>query len=246
MRDRYPFETKLPKTLLLRKTAHFHLYYYPASTAEKEIESIAAQREKAYADIADFLNTTASIPIDLYLFPDAETKEQETHHRGAGWAFDTVMVEIYSETVKCHPYHELVHVFADLLYGTTVSCFSEGLAVFVSEHAYDRDFGDSVNYNTDEKVKEFYKEGRLFSLKDLFSLQIGESSSIPPISYPQAASLIGYLYETLGKAAFFALYRDLQDVYSAEGVAQNIATFESHLGASIEQVNRDWLASISG
>lgn len=243
---RYPFETKLSKMLLSQKTAHFNIYYYPSSTAEKEIESIAAQREKAYADTADFLNTTATITIDLYLFPDAATKEQETHHRGTGWAFDTVMVEIYNETVKCHPYHELVHVFADTLYGATVSCFSEGLAVFVSECLYNRDFGDSVNYNTDKKVKEFYKEGRLFSIKDLFSLQIGESCSIPQVGYPQSASLVGYLYKILGKATFFALYQDLQDVYSAKGVAQNIAIFESYLGTSVEQVNCDWLENTIG
>ena len=243
-REKYQFELDLPKKMLLRETKHFRIYYYPASLAEKELVNIAAQREKAYSDIAAYLSTDIDIIVDLYLFDDAHTKETETNHRGAGWAFDTVMVEIYTEDIKCHPYHELVHVFADTIYGPTLSFFSEGLAVFISESAYNHDFGDYVNYNTQEKVQQFHQDGELFSLREMFSLQIGERISNPRVSYPQAASLIKYLYILLGKNAFFELYQQLQCDYTDGGIANNIETFEKRCGILLEQVNQDWLNTV--
>ncbi len=243
-REKYQFEVDLPQKLLTYKSKHFNIYYYPSSLAEKEIDNIVEQREKAYSDISKYLNTDIKIYVDLYLFNDAETKERETNHRGAGWAFDNVMVEIYNDVVKCHPYHELVHVFADMIYGTTISFFSEGLAVYISESAYNRDFGDYVNYNTYEKVKNFKNNNELFSLKEMFSLQIGESISKPKISYPQAASLIKYLYELLGKDKFFELYKKLKDSYSIDDINANIKEFEKYCDATIEEINYSWLNTI--
>ena len=244
-REKYQFEIDLPKHLLLKKTEHFNIYYYPASVAEKEIDAIAAQREKAYSDIAVYLNTSINICVDLYLFNDGETKEKETKHKGAGWAFDTVMVEIYNEAVKCHPYHELVHIFADFIYGATISFLSEGLAVFVSESAYDCEIDGYVNYSTHEKVKQLNQNDELFRVKELFSFQIGESASRPKVSYPQAASLVKYLFGRLGNDGFFELYRNLNDGYSDEEIAININEFEKICGISAGQVNEEWLNTIT-
>jgi hypothetical protein len=240
-REKYPFEIKLSKILPLRRTDHFNIYYYPGSYAEKDIEAIATLREKAYRDICAFLDTHAEIKTDLYLFEDGGTKKMETGHQGAGWAFDTVMVEIYNETAKCHPYHELVHVFSDGIYGTTVSFLSEGLAVYVSETCYDKDFGDKVNYNTNEDVIKHYRSNELFPLKEMFTFEIGPGISKPDISYPQAASLVKYLYKTLGKTKFYGLYRTLEDDYSDGGIKKNILEFEKCCGKSVDQVNTEWL-----
>ena len=242
--DKYPFEIKLSKTLPLYKTKHFNIYYYPNSYAEKQIEAIAVQREKAYSDIALFLNTHIEMNMDLYLFNDAETKESETNHIGNGWAFANVMVEIYNETTKCHPYHELVHIFAIELYGNAVSLFSEGLAVYISEYFCNYDFGDYVNFNTHEKVKKFYETNRLFTLKEMFAFQIGTSISKPKISYPQAASIIKYIYGVLGNDKFYCLYKTLNADYPDEGIEKNIFEFEKCMGKPVEQVYDDWLTTI--
>lgn len=244
--EKYPFETKLSKILPVYRTNHFNIYYYPESYAEKDIKAIAMQREKAYEDISAFLNTHIEINIDLYLFNDAITKEAETNHRGTGWAFDTVMVEIYNETTKCHPYHELVHVFSDEIFGTTVSFFSEGLAVYISESCCNKDFGDYVNYNSEEKVIKYYHSNDLFSLKKMFALEIGTSISKPGISYPQAALLIKYLYKTLGIKKFYNLYRTMKADYSDEGIKKNIFEFEKHCGKPVDQVYNEWLGVLLG
>jgi len=61
--NKYPFEIKLSKILPLRKTEHFNIYYYPESFAEKQIEAIAEQREKAYDEISDFFNALIKMNI---------------------------------------------------------------------------------------------------------------------------------------------------------------------------------------
>lgn len=89
--------------------------------------------------------------------------------------------------------------------------FSEGLAVFISETLLSQDFGDYANYDTQEEVKHFYEQKELFTLEEVFALQIGESISKPIISYPEASSIIEYLYGDLGADKFFELYAALKD-----------------------------------
>lgn len=199
--DTTGFTKKLPAILPVRTTEHFNIYYYPNSVAEKEIEHITTQREKAYEDISMFLNAAANSHVDLYLFDDAAIKETETGHRkdGAGWAFDNVMVEIYNETIKCHPYHELAHIIATDVLGYTISFLCEGLAVYLSNFFLNTDFGDQVNYNIHEKTVHYYAENNLFSLKELFSIQIGASGSRNLISYPQAGVIFEYFLNSYGK-----------------------------------------------
>lgn len=242
--DRYGFLSKLPAILPIRKTEHFNIYYYSDSYAEKEIEYITIQREKAYENICMFLNIVADIHIDLYLFNDAETKEAETGHRGTGWAFDNVMVEIYNETVKCHPYHELVHVIATKTLGFTVSFINEGLAVYISNYYLNTDFGDYINHNIHEKVAHSYTENELFPLNELFSLQIGESVSRSPISYPESGSIVEYLINSLGMEKFIMLYKVLQCNYSSESIAANIQEFEKLCEKPVEKINKEWLNTI--
>jgi len=239
--DKYDFEIKLSAILPVKKTEHFNFYYFSNSFAEKDLDNIVTQREKAYKDISLFLNIVEDISIDLYLFNDAETKEAETGHRGIGWAFNNVMVEIYNENEKCHPYHELVHIIAVKNFGFTVSFLNEGLAVYISNYFMNTDFGDYIHHNIHEKVAHHYKENELFSLKEMFSLQIGNSLSKPPISYPQSGLIVEFLYKKLGKEKFFDLYKALYSDYSEEGIIANIMEFEKHCNMTIGQANKEWL-----
>jgi tetratricopeptide (TPR) repeat protein len=239
-----PFEYVLQREMAAAKSQRFNVYYYPNEFTETEILQIVGQREKAYRDISAFLNTNVDLKVDLYLFNDAETKKAKTGHTGAGWAFGTVMVEVYNDRIKCHPYHELVHVLTDNIFGPTVSFLSEGLAVYVSEKCHNRDFGDYVNYDTHNKVLGFHKTGELFPLDELFTFEIGNTVSKPGISYPQAASLIKYFYETLGAERFFGLYRAMKPEYSREGIAKNISELEKCFGKGLDGIYNDWLTAV--
>ena len=231
------FEFPLQKLLPVKKTAHFNIYYYPNSFAAKNIEKIAAQREQAYAEISSLLGVSVDICVTLYLFQNGRTKKKITGHQGWGWAYGHTMVEIYNRTQKCDPYHELVHVLAGEVHGNALSFFNEGFAVYVCSQLY--------KDNARKKVLKFHQKNQLFTLEEMFSLNIGEAVSKPPISYPQAGEMIKYLYETLGRERFFELYKALEPDTSKEGAAANIRKLEEHCQNTVGHINQAWLSTLA-
>ncbi|MCL2373127.1 MAG: tetratricopeptide repeat protein, partial [Defluviitaleaceae bacterium] len=150
---RLPFEKLFRRERVVRHTQHFSIYYEENSTAAKDIDAICEAREAAYEQVAKYFDFTQDITVDLYLYEDSDTKTAETGHTGAGWAFGKVMVEIYNDKQKMNPVHELVHVIAGLLYGKSVSAFSEGLAVFLVNALGYTQVGDAVNGDYKHQVR---------------------------------------------------------------------------------------------
>ena len=233
-----PFEFKIQKQFPVAKTSHFDIYYYPNSTAEKEIDIIKTQRETAYRKIAEYLEFTEDLHITLYLFEDGDTKADITGHTGAGWAFGRNMVEVYNERCKLNPYHELVHVIVDHMYGNGVSALNEGFAVYLSNLLNDMSAIDEISDAYAERVKEFHKNGELFMLKDLLSLNIGTSESKPLISYRQAASFVEYTIEKISKNGFFNLYASLGN----DSLEVIVSKIENAYKQKIEDIEKNWLA----
>ena len=238
------FEHELQKQLPVAKSSHFNIYYYPGSTAEKEITIIAAQREQAYGQIAEFLNYSGNLTIDLYLFEDADKKLEITGHTGAGWAYGTSMIEVYNHDIKVNPYHELVHVIAGIMYGNTVSAFSEGLAVYICKLFGNNPACDVINADYRGLVRQFYQNNELFTLKELLSFQIGTAESKPGISYRQAGALVEFMVGRLGKNEFLGLYQLLEPDYTDSGVKGNVLKIEASFGMRIEELEEAWLSTI--
>ena len=242
---KYAFEHKLQKILSVVKSQHFYIYYYPNSTAEKEIDHIVSQREQAYRNIKEYLGYSGDLTVDLYLFEDADKKTEITGHTGAGWAFGTSMVEIYNDAVKVDPYHELVHVIAGVAYGSTVSTLNEGLAVYMCNLLGDDPSLDEINGAYSDFVKQFHRDNELFTIEKLLSLQIGTIESKPRISYRQAASFVEFMIKKLGKERFFSLYQSTKPDYSPSGIAANISAIEIAYGKKIESIEKEWLGSLA-
>jgi len=232
-----PFEFKLQKQLAVVKTPHFDIYYYPNSTAEKEIDIIKTHRETAYQKISEYLGFNEDLRTTLYLFEDGNTKKEITGHTGAGWAFGRTMVEIYNEQCKLDPYHELVHIIVGHVYGNGISAMNEGLAVYLCNLLNDMPAIDEISDAYAEKVKEFHRNGDLFDLKTLLSLNIGSNESKPLISYRQAASFVEYTIKKLTKSGFLTLYTSLNN----ENIESVIDKTESAYRQSIEDIEKDWL-----
>lgn len=242
---REPFERIFHKERLLRVTSHFNVYYFPNSTAEKEIELFCTQREDAYKKIAEFMQFNKNIEIDIYLYEDSETKTAETGHTGAGWAYGSVIIEVYNAQQKVNPIHELVHIIAGVQHGYSVSAFSEGLAVYLCNLLNDNSMDDVVNGRYSDKVKQFYLDTQLFSLADLMTFQIGSVVSRPRISYPQAAAFVEYSISILGIKRFFELYSALKNDYTADGIEANILELEMAYGKKISDIEKCWIESIT-
>ena len=227
---------------------HFRIYYFPASIAARDHNSIAAQREAAFRKISELLGLADPDPVRLFFFPDGETKEHDTGHMGVGWAFDRTIVEVYNEQTKLDPYHELTHILAGRL-GEPPALFNEGLAVYVSEllGADALKTLGSPGMKVDEAVVAHRKAGKFIPLERLFAFtDIGTDETQPTISYPEAASFVKFLIAKFQLEKFRQAYKSLENSDDPATVDKNQQTFRGIFGKLPSELEPGWLNNLGG
>lgn len=244
--DRGDWQARLLPKMRKRITKHFDIFCYKGSTAEKEIDKIAEQRERGFREICRFLGKDSDVRIRMILFEDAATKYSHTGHQGAGWAFGNTVVEIYNEKQRLDPYHETTHVLMRP-YGSPPALFNEGLAVYMSErlgaHALDAmRGGESSIY---ERVRELSGKGELIGLEELLTYtEIGSGKTNPPVAYPEAASFVKFLIERYGKERFLRAYRTLRNSSDKATQQQNVKALEKIYGKSLDELKTEWKSTL--
>jgi len=222
-----------------RESRHFLIYYFPDSVAAHDIDRIAAERDRGFEKIADFLGLQSDRTIRLFLFPDEELKKKETGHQGAGWAFDGNIVEVYNDKIKLDPYHETAHILSHQL-GSPAALFDEGFAVHISEFLGAdalRELG-SPGKTCDQAVAEGRARGDFIPLERLLSFDdIGSEPTRPSTSYPEACSVVRFLVHRYGSNEFREAFATI--------AAGDQKAFEKVYGASPADVERAWLASLA-
>ncbi len=229
-----------------RSSVHLDFYYFPDSPAAKEIGAIADGRESAFRKISEMLGVTYSARVRLFLFPDAETKKQETGHTGAGYAFANNIVEVYNPRTRLDPFHELTHILAGEL-GEPPAMFNEGFAVYISELMGDDALENlgAPGMKVDEAVMAHRREGKFIPLDELFAFtDIGPEESRPEIAYPEAASVVKYLIGKQGLEKFRRAYKSLENTGDAQCVQKNRQTFREIYGKLPSELEQQWLKSL--
>lgn len=234
-------DTLLPK-LRTKRTEHFDLYFYPESTAEREIERIRVEREKGYGAIAEFLGTKLDVRIRLVFFEDGRTKYWETGHRGAGWAFDRTIVEVFNQTERLDPFHEVCHILANLV-GDPPALFNEGLAVYMSERLGApalKSLGGGT-LPIDDRVRELKSRNQWVALEALIRFsEIGSDKSRPDVAYPEAASFVKFLVERFGREKFLAAYKTLKSSSNPAVQEANLDSLRKIYGLSVPELAAEW------
>lgn len=234
-------ERLLPK-MGKRSTEHFDIYYFKKSTAEKEIDKIAEQREKAYSEIYQLLGKQSDRRIRLIFFETGDTKRKETGHQGNGWAFANNIVEVYNEQVRLDPYHETVHIIMRD-FGHPPAMFEEGFAVYMSErlgaHALEHLSGGLATIC--ERARELKEKGEWIALKELITYtEIGSSESKPPISYAEASAFVKFLIDTYGRDKFLQAYKSLKNSDKKMVQWLNVGSLQKIYGKSLQQLEKQW------
>jgi hypothetical protein len=149
-------------------TEHFDIYYHEGSTAEKEKDLLAEQKERGYREICGFLGEQSELRIELVLFETGRKKRLATGHEGAGWAFGNTIVEVYNEQEKLDPYHETVHILMGS-HGSPPALLNEGFAVYMSERLGGHGLGGlgGGRSSVHERVRELRQEGEFIPLAEL-------------------------------------------------------------------------------
>jgi len=245
--DRGNWKERLLPTLEKRVTDHFDIYYFKGSTAGKEIDQIAQQKEQGYRQICTFLGADSDIRICMVFFEDGRTKQRQTGHQGAGWAYGNTIVEIYNEQERLDPYHETTHILMGPI-GSPPALFNEGFAVYMSErlgaHALESLSGGRTTVH--QRAKELKGQGDWIELRQLLGYtEIGSRSSRPPVAYPEAASFVKFLIDRYGKDKFLQTYRTLRNSGAQAVRDGNIRKLEEIYGISLEVLQQQWEAALA-
>lgn len=241
------WQARLLPTMEKRVTAHFDIYFFKDSTAAKEIDHIADQREKGYREICRFLGRDSDVRIRVVFFEDGKTKQMQTGHQGAGWAIGTTIVEIYNEKEKLDPYHEAVHILMGP-YGKPPAAFNEGFAVYMSErlgaHALAAMGGGQLSVH--QRVRELKEEDEWIALEELLTYtEIGSKRSRPPVAYAEAASFVKFLIDAYGREKFLRAYKTLTNSSDDTAHEKNKKALERIYGKPLSQLEKEWERAFS-
>ncbi|MBW2174069.1 MAG: hypothetical protein JRF64_05390 [Deltaproteobacteria bacterium] len=229
----YSDGTKIPPFKVV-STERFVFYLLPETPAEKDIQTIAKEREKTLNIIRDFLNISFDQRVNFFLFPDAPSKSWCMGHQGDGLAFDTTIAEIYNEETRVDPAHELTHIVASQI-GSPPALMNEGLAVYMqSNHKWN-------NQHIDTTASELLLKDKLVPLDELIKRnEIGSRPDDGEIAYPQSASFVKFIIDKYGPEQFLKLYARLR-----VGAENNANHFKDVLGVELKIAEREWKKSLS-
>ncbi len=236
------WQERLLPTLKTRRSEHFEIFFAPGSTAEKEVERVAAERDRGFRAIADFLGLRPEIRIRLVFFEDMRTKAWETGHRGAGWAFDHTIVEVFNAQERLDPFHEVCHILANGL-GDPPALFNEGLAVYMSERLGApalKNLGGGT-LSIDERVRQLMSRNEGIPLTRLFEFtEIGSDESKPAIAYAEAASFVKFLIEEFPHDKFLAAYSSLKNSADPAVREKNLGILRDIYGGTLAGHAQAW------
>jgi len=230
--------TRMKKT----STKHFDIFYFPNTTAAKDIQQIAEEREKGVEAICAFLGKETDIRMRLLLFEDAETKLRETGHQGAGFARGNTIGEIYNAAEKMDPYHEAVHIIMGP-YGAPPAVLNEGFAVYMVERLGRkamRGYGGG-EATIHAWANELKGRGEWIPPAELLTYpEIGPAGTRPLVAYPEAASFVGFLIEEYGKEKFLNAYGALRRPQDEAARRENLRLLEEIYGEPLAALEKKW------
>lgn len=222
------------------------LWVWRGSRAETDAQEILTTRLDAMRRIARWLQVPAPDHVRLVLYPDAETKTRQTRHHGTAYAYGTTLVEIYNDSVRMDPFHELAHIVAGAL-GSPPALLNEGFAVYAAQRlgADALAFLGAPGESVDQRACSFSAAQRVPLPELLGYTEIGSDESRPLISYPQSASIVKYLVETHGMTQFREAFRTMEATDDPAGRRANLGRFEELYGPA-GQVEAAWLHTACG
>lgn len=220
------------------RTAHFDIYYDPASIEETDLLWIAADHEYRYASLIEQLGMAVPKRVASYLYPDPDVKARLTGARYTNvapvWLRQPqthVLLDFYTQVFP----HELAHVFSrefglPVLNASVAVGLVEGFAVAVEPP-------DGLP-TPHEQVSVVAVERRLSGV-GAASLADDLASRFSPFGFWTGRGAVSYT--TMG-----SFVRYLLDAYGAERFKQVYATanFEAVYGKPVEALAAEWVAFV--
>ncbi len=217
---------------------HFNLYTFEGHLGEKKKINFLIERESAYREISNFFEIETNLSVNIFLFQNEEIKYNLTGHNGLGWGFDNNIVEVFNDSIRIDPYHELAHVIGNSL-NEPPSLIDEGTAVYLSQLYGDKAFSRLIGFPTrsiNEILLFLDKNKNEITISTLLSYgEIGNSKNAT-LAYCTSASFVDFLIKKYGKQNFLELYKSLSNANSDK----NKMMFEKIYSEKFNQIENEW------
>jgi hypothetical protein len=208
------------------------------------LAELASDRTRAMRDLARMLGIAPPAPIRFVFYADAASKTADTNTVGNGYARENMIIEVFNDSVRLDPYHELAHLVSGQL-GWAPAWLNEGFAMYASEQlgADALEHQGSAGKTVDQATCGFRRAGALLPLVELLRLpDIGPEESRPNVTYAQAASFVGLLVHRFGYPALREAFGSLSPMASFE---TNDAAFARAFGITVQQADELWLSHLN-
>lgn len=210
------------------ESEHYVFHFGEGSTAEREIEAIAAEQETCFRAICRTLKTGPLGKIHYYL---CETPEEVGRAYGdnepcnAFAARPDRIYAVYNENLRCIGFHEDVHLISERIGHPEPPAVREGLAM-----AFDRKWWGVGNLDW---TAWFLKTGRYIPFPELLDRHVFFAHS-DALTYPIVGAFTEWLIFTYGLKAYL-------DFYQAEDSAPSLLF---SYGLSAAELDREFCETL--
>ena len=200
-----------------------NIFYESNSWVARNIATIRRDADRSLVHVLGLLQEP-SFPHKLsYFIVNDRSRMQSLINRqtnGMAFARQRVICAIANDSMRALGPHEMFHVIAMNLWNSTEDWVNEGMAVYSDSNWWMQQLHPLANY--------LRQHGRLLPLSALIDRF---RQNDPMITYPQAGSLLKYLYETYGRDNVKTLWQ------------QGLTAFcQSVHVADVAELERQWLA----
>ena len=195
------------------QTAHFDIYYAPATLGPREARRVAEDHEFRYAQLSHALETEVEGRIASYLYPDADTKARLTGARTTNvaptWLARPQVHVLAPAYAQVFP-HELAHVFSrsfglPLIRASWSIGLVEGLAVALEPPRGLPTPHEQVAARAMLQLREGASPGLAADLAGRLS-PVGFWTGRGAVSYTMLGSFVRYLLDAYGAARLRSVY----------------------------------------
>lgn len=186
----------------VRETAHYVFRYAAGSLAEREMEAIEAEQERAYAKLMDLFGFEMPQKIEYLLTASPEENGAvleelfglepcPTNGLSIGPSY---VLGAYCDGARAVGAHEVAHLFSYQLCLPRCELLSEGLAMYADGSFWGKPNG--------AWVRDFLQNDAYVSVREL-AADDGFYAHPSEVTYPIAGAFVGFLMEKLGAKRFF-------------------------------------------
>ncbi len=203
-------------------TSHFIIYYEELTAGEARLDAIREDAEQSFSHILTLLEESVyKAPLRIFIVDSRQKMKSLIGAETNGMALPEsgVLCYLVSYDMMLSARHELLHIVAMNLWGHPEHWINEGLAVYADDHWHNHDLQALTTHlaNTEQLLPLKKLTGNFKKHNDL-------------VTYPQAGSLVKYLYQTYGVASIKALWQ------------RGIKNIEEITGDDLEVIEAAWLA----